>query len=406
MSLRVLYIHVIGEFGGASRSLFEAVRALPEGSVTPAFVTARGTVEPFFARLGPVWSARGISKFDHTWYGRYRGARWLVPLRELAYLPSTVCVLWTARRQLRGVDIIHLNEVTGLFVLWLAKRWLLPRATVVHVRSLADSNPRLRRTRLMWKFLRNRVDAVVAIDENVRASLPPDLRVDVIHNAFTPRIADQPDPAIEAAFAKLRPGAFKVGFVGNLLRVKGIEELVEAARITRDAGLDVEFVIVGDDAVSSRGLRARVLKWLGLKQNMRADVEAMLDRYALRDRVHLVGFTADIARVYQRMDVLCFPSHYDAPGRPIFEAAFFGVPSIVAVRDPKPDTLVDGVTGIAIAPRDANQLAAAITRLAGDREATRCMGEAARNMATDNFDATRNAARLLSVYKRITGQSG
>ena len=67
------------------------------------------------------------------------------------------------------------------------------------------------------------------------------------------------------------------------------------------------------------------------------------------------------------MDVLCFPSHYDAPGRPIFEAAFFGVPSIVAVRNPRPDTLVDGETGLAIRPHDADELAEAITRLATHR---------------------------------------
>ena len=42
---------------------------------------------------------------------------------------------------------------------------------------------------------------------------------------------------------------------------------------------------------------------------------------------------ANIAQAYARMDVICFPSHYDAPGRPIFEAAFLKVPSIAAVRE-------------------------------------------------------------------------
>ena len=398
--LRVLYLHMIGPFGGASRSLFEAIRAFPAGAVEPLFVTQRGSVTGFFSRLGEVIEARGLSQFDHTRYSHYRGARWLVLLRELAYLPFTVAALGRARRRWRRVDLIHLNEFTGLVALWLARR-LFGAPAVVHVRSVADDNPRLLRTRWLHRLLRRESRAVVAIDETVRASLPADLAVEVIHNGFAPRAAAGSDDALEKKLAALRPESFKVGFVGNLLRVKGIHELVEAARLTRERGIDVEFIVVGDDAAPSRGLKARALKALGLAQNARLEVEAALDRHALRDRFHLLGFTAEIARVYRRMDVLCFPSHYDAPGRPIFEAAFFGVPSIVAVRAPRADTLVDGVTGIAIAPGAAGELADAIARMASEREATRRMGEAARQMAERNFVVERNAGRLLEVYRAV-----
>ena len=45
--IRVLYIDGDGPFGGASRSLFEAVRALPDGTVAPYFVASRGTALDF-----------------------------------------------------------------------------------------------------------------------------------------------------------------------------------------------------------------------------------------------------------------------------------------------------------------------------------------------------------------------
>jgi len=403
--LRVLYLHMIGPFGGASRSLFEAIRAFPAGAVEPLFVTQRGSVTGFFSRLGEVIEARGLSQFDHTRYSHYRGARWLVLLRELAYLPFTVAALGRARRRWHRVDLIHLNEFTGLIALWLARR-LFGAPAVVHVRSVAEDNPRLLRTRWMHRLLRHESRAVVAIDETVRASLPADLPAEVIHNGFAPRAAAGNDAALEKKLAALRPDSFKVGFVGNLLRVKGIHELVEAARLTRERGIDVEFIVVGADAQPSRGIKARLLKALGLEQNAGHEVSAALERHGLRDRFHMLGFTSEIACVYQRMDVLCFPSHYDAPGRPIFEAAFFGVPSIVAVRTPRADTLVDGVTGIAIAPGAAGELAEAIVRLAGDRaEATR-MGEAARQMAERNFVIERNADRLLEVYRHVCASAG
>lgn len=398
--LRVLYLHMIGPFGGASRSLYEAIRAFPPGAVEAHFLTQSGSVEPYFAQLGEVQTVRGMAKFDHTRYSHYRGLRWLVALRELAYLPATLVGLREAHRRWGAVDIIHLNEFTGLGVLWLAKRFFGAPA-VVHVRSVAEDQPRLRRTRWLHRLLRRQAQAVVAIDQNVRASLPSDLPVEVIHNAFAPGKAAGQDAAFQARLKGLRPESFKVGFVGNLLLVKGILDLVEAAALLVQRGLDVEFLIVGDDVQSSRGLRANLLKRAGLAQNMRTEVEAALTRHGLLGRVHLLGFTAQIALAYKRMDVLCFPSHYDAPGRPIFEAAFFGVPSIVAVREPRADTLVHGVTGLAVPPEQPQALAAAIERLATNKEAAVQMGAAARQMAEDNFSVQRNAARLLSVYQRI-----
>jgi glycosyltransferase involved in cell wall biosynthesis len=330
--------------------------------------------------------------------------RWLVLLRELAYLPFTIAALARAKRRWQRVDLIHLNEFTGLIPLLIARR-LFGAPALIHVRSVAAADPRSLRTRWMQRTMRRAARAVVAIDETVRESLPADLAVDVIHNAFSPQAASGTDAHLEARLQALRPESFKIGFVGNLLRVKGIHELVEAARITRERGLDVEFLVVGDDAQPSRGIKARLVKALGLAQNVRAEIEAELDRLALRDRFHLLGFSAEIGRAYRRMDVLCFPSHYDAPGRPIFEAAFFGVPSIVAVRRPRADTLVDGVTGIAFTPGRADELADAIERLARDCAQATAMGEAARQMAECTFDVRTNAGALLAVYRRVCADS-
>lgn len=402
MTLRVLYLHFTGAFGGASRSLSEAVGSFPEGAVTPLFVTQRGSVRDAFGKLGEIVETRGLSQFDHTRYSHYRGLRWLVVLRELAFLPSTVIGLRRAWRKWRDVDLIHVNEFSGLIALRIARRWFDAPA-VSHVRSVLNDDRRLLRTRWLHRMFRNDVQGVVAIDETVRASLPSDLAVQVIHNGFSPHSAER-DPGLAASLGVLRSESFKVGFVGNLLRVKGIVELVEAARATRDAGLDVEFLIVGDDAKPSRGWKSWLLARLGLQQSVRAEVEALLDRYRLRDRVHLLGFTRDIGTAYARMDVVAFPSHYDAPGRPVFEAAFYGVPSIVAVREPRPDTIVPGVTGIAIEPGNVEQLAAAITRLANDRSAAGRMGEAARQMARSQFDARANAAKLLALYRHVCGR--
>ncbi|WJR76364.1 glycosyltransferase family 4 protein [Bradyrhizobium sp. NP1] len=402
--MRVLYIHMTGAFAGGCRSLYEAVRALPEGEVQSLFVAPRGSVHDFFARIGEVLDTWGMSQFDNTRYSYYRGLRWLVALRELAFLPATLMVLHRAHRRWNSVDLIHVNEITGV-VPWLIARRLFKAPVVVHVRSVVRNDAGSQRTRWINSLLRDKADAVIAIDETVRGSLPPELAVDVIHNSFSLAAPKDADGRFVDRLS-LKPGSFKVGFVGNLLRVKGIFELIEAARLTREQGVDAEFIIVGGDAGRSGTLWSRLLNRLKLGQDVGSEVRAKIAEYGLEDRVHMAGFTADVAQAYACMDVLCFPSHYDAPGRPIFEAAFLRIPSIVAVRKPTSDTLLDGVTGLAVPPRDAGALADAIAVLAADRGRAAQMGAAAHELAVSNFLPERNSMKLLALYKRVLARAG
>jgi glycosyltransferase involved in cell wall biosynthesis len=399
MALRILYLHFTGAFGGASRSLLEVVSELASEHVTPMFITQHGSVVNYFSKLGPVISAKGLTQFDNTRYSHYRGARWLVLFRELAYLPYTIHALSVARRQFGAVDIIHVNEFTGLITLWLAKLFFHAPA-IVHVRSVARDDAGSLRTRFVNYLFHKLAARVIAIDQNVRASLPSSLPVNVIHNSF--RVKSQADTDENTrALALLSPTSFKVGFVGNLLKVKGIIELIQSAHILKSKGFDIEYVVVGDDVKPSKGIKSYVLGLLGLQQNSRAEIERMLDEYDLRSNVHLIGFTSNIGQIYRSVDVLCFPSHYDAPGRPIFEAAFFSVPSIVAVQNPYEDTLVHGVTGLAILPKSVNEIVSAIEYLMNNPEKCRSMGAAAKALAEKNFDVARNSAELLSVYQSM-----
>ena len=51
----------------------------------------------------------------------------------------------------------------------------------------------------------------------------------------------------------LRPASLKIGFVGNLHHSKGLFDLLEAAKLVRAAGRDVEYAIVGGVTVVDRG---------------------------------------------------------------------------------------------------------------------------------------------------------
>jgi glycosyltransferase involved in cell wall biosynthesis len=403
--MRILYIDGDGPLGGASRSLFEVVRPLSAGEVDPYFVAVQGTALEFYNQVArDSVTTRGLTKFDNTRYSHYRGVRWLILLREIFYLPFTLVILLRAKQKWKRVDLIHINEVLCI-VPGLIAKLLFHAPLVVHVRSPTRQDEKSRRCRWLVNRLRENASAVIAINQNTRATLPADIDVDVIQNSFTPKVLPAPDQAMLAKLDGLRPGSLKVGFVGNLHCSKGIFDLLEAAKLVKAAGRDVEFLIVGGGTVSDRGLKAWALNRVGLAQNVQKELTARVRVERLSDIFHLLGPTVDIQRVYERMDVVAFPSHFDAPGRPVFEAAFSSVPSIVSVENPYPDTLVNGETGLAIPAKNPQKLAEAIMHFADHRNEVHRMGKNARQLAETNFNPESNAKKLLTVYTRVIKNS-
>lgn len=395
--MRVLYIHMIGSFGGASRSLLELVRSLTPDTIEPFFVMPAGSAAKEIYKVSSniitVW---GISQFDNTKYSRYRGMRWLILVREIAYLPSTVFGLLYARWLWGNVDIIHINEVTGVLP-WLMARLIFKAPVVVHVRSVVNNDQNSFRTRMISSLLKSYAEAVVAIDYNVRNSLPSDQSVYIIHNSYTNTVVESNKQFLHI-LKKLKPNSFRVGFVGNLLRVKGLIDLIEAAKILYLEDLNIEYIIVGDQTRDSKGMIQKLVKRLGLSQDIKEDIYQLIAQYGLMDKFHFTGFTNDITSVYSQMNVLCFPSHFDAPGRPIFEAAFSCVPSIACVSSPCEDTIIEGQTCLTVSPKDPVALANAIRSLANNPEFARTMGVNAQILAHKNFNINTNAKKMLDIY--------
>ncbi len=391
--LRVLYVHHAGPFGGASRSLFELIRSFPAGSVRPFVLTRNGQFKTLLEREGiEVISCRGVAQFDNTRYSYYRDARWLVLLRELVYLPITLWGLLRARRSWGQFDVIHINDLTLVPAIWLAKR-LFFCPIVVHVRSVQRPMTD-KRGHVLRRILAACASRFIAIDETVRRSLDGYLEPVVIHNGLV--VSPRSKEIIERG-----SDVFTVGMVGGLARAKGCLEFVEAARICRNRGVKVRFVFVGQSMRKQSLIRDTMLRWLGLSQEIEQELQLAISSASLQATVEFWPFTLDLGSVYRQLDVLCFPSHFDAPGRPIFEAALYGVPSIAAITQPTPDTIIDGSTGIVIPPQRADRLAEAILSLAQDSKTTRAMGARARELALENFDIDKNALRVLNLYKEL-----
>lgn len=391
--LKILYLHPFAAYGGATKSLSELIGAMPDGAVDGIALAPLGAGALSLTGVGvKVLPIRGLAQWDDTRYGHYRGGRWLILLRELVYWPGSLLALRRAAKH-GPYDLIHCNEITALLVGVVAKRWL--RAPLlVHVRSLQRSGGG---TVTAWiqGLLHRHADAVVAIDEAVRRTLPRSLQVEIIHNGM--KLASAP------CVRERRPEApLCVGIIGVLHRSKGVYEMLDAVRLLRDRGVFVQVKVVGANGHKLSGVRGWLLRKLDFARDVRSELEAFVKQHRLHELVEFTGFMADIRPVYAELDVVCFPSHLDAPGRPVFEAALFGLPTIVAMRHPTADVIVHGETGLCIAEPTPAAIAEAIEVLARDRDHARTMGLRARQLAIGRFDSSVCATRMLELYRRLT----
>ena len=394
--LRVLYLHPASAFGGASKSLIELYAILRTKDVSGVVLTPRGSAGDACRAAGfDVRNTRGLSQFDNTRYGYYRKQRWLIVLRELVLLPFSLFALWRLRHE--SFDLIHVNEVT-LLPLGILAKYFLRVPLIVHVRSLQRKPQDGIRSRWVNVLLRRHADAVVPIDHTVAATLAEDLPLTVVHNGL--KVSKSTEP--------VRSGenqVVQVGFLGVLIPLKGIFELLEAMRILKARGVRIRCLVAGENARQLSGIKAWVLGKLGFARDVMAELEAFIHKEGLEEAVQLLGFISDVRQIYPQLDILCFPSFLDAAGRPVFEAAFYAIPSIVAVQNPMPDAILHEVTGLAIPLPDPVLIADALQKLVDDPASRRRMGQQAQVWAEKTFSIEANAERMLDLYRHVLSRS-
>jgi glycosyltransferase involved in cell wall biosynthesis len=108
----------------------------------------------------------------------------------------------------------------------------------------------------------------------------------------------------------------------------------------------------------------------------------------------------ELLRLYRTSDIFVLPSGTETFGIAAVEAAAAGLPVVATVTGGLKDLVVEGATGFVVEPGDVAGLARAMARLAEDRELRQRLGAAGRARAVEQFDAFRNAGRLVDLALR------
>ena len=287
------------------------------------------------------------------------------------------------RRQLREIDydIVHFHTKRAhTLALWLPRGRGRPKYVVT--RRMDYVEPRGWYTNLLYN---RRVDGVVAISQAIGEVLVgagvDKKKIRMISSGIDPRMfqhirPQKPDP----------DNPIVVGCLGGLEERKGHRYLLEAAALLKADGLKLRYQIGGTGP-------------------MRARLEEEVARLDLGAEVRFFGFVADAAQFLASTDIFAMPSLYEGLGVAALEAMAAGK-AVVATRvGGLMESIVDGVNGFLVPPRDPVGLASAIAKLARSHVLAESMGNQGRERVRQKFSLKNMALQNESYYYDILAAS-
>jgi len=176
-------------------------------------------------------------------------------------------------------------------------------------------------------------------------------------------------------------------YVGRLKRYKNLDCLLLALHSLAADTPDVQLAVIGDG--DQRDRLTKLARQLGVTE-----------------RVVFCGPTGDGALTHWLSTawVAVNPSSKEGWCLGVMEAARYGVPAVGADVPGLRDSIVDGETGLLVAPGDPVRLCDALRRLIGDAELRRAMGQSARQRAR-GFRWEQAAAKTLRIIEALVDQS-
>lgn len=172
-------------------------------------------------------------------------------------------------------------------------------------------------------------------------------------------------------------------FLGRLDASKGILDLLEAVAGIRAVIPDVRLACAGD------GNRIGVARYA--------------ERLGIADAVKFTGWVGPSGKraLLETAAVFALPSYEEALPMSLLEAMAAGVPPVVTPVGGVPEVVVDGLSGLVVAPGDKASLQRALQKLLIERRLGAKLGAAARESVRARFAPERALPVLEEIYRSL-----
>lgn len=186
------------------------------------------------------------------------------------------------------------------------------------------------------------------------------------------------------------PDAMVATFIGRLAKDKGIGVLAEAWPLVIREFPQMRLVLAGE-ADATDPIAPEVMTRLEKEPSV----------------ISLGGVAREeIPSLYEATDICVLPTFREGLSQVALESGAMGVPIVSSNVSGLVDSVVNGVTGILVEPRNPGALAAAICRLAASAELRAQMGRAGIEHVQTNFSEQRVNGEWMTEYRNLTASVG
>jgi colanic acid/amylovoran biosynthesis glycosyltransferase len=185
------------------------------------------------------------------------------------------------------------------------------------------------------------------------------------------------------------PGApYRILSVGRLDWAKGYEFALDAVARVRDAGIPVEYTILGE------GQYEEALIFAARQNNLLQSGVVRFMGAVPRESV---------LKFYLEADVMLHPALEEGFCNAVIEAQAMELPIVASDAGGLPENVEDEVTGFVVPRRDSGAMAQRLIQLARDPELCRQLGRAGREHVRRHFDISSQVGEFVSLYESLAG---
>ncbi|MFK8113752.1 MAG: glycosyltransferase family 4 protein [Rubripirellula sp.] len=178
-----------------------------------------------------------------------------------------------------------------------------------------------------------------------------------------------------------------IGKIARLFHLKGHEDLVAAAAQVVESNPRVRFLLVGDGI-------------------LRDQLKHQISSLGLDEHFIFAGLVppSEVPRLIGAMDILVHTSYREGLARALPQALIAGLPVVSYDVDGAREVTVTDETGILVPPRQVDQLAAALAKLAADQPWRQQLGRAGQRRFTDQFRHQTMTRLIREQYEQVLGR--
>jgi L-malate glycosyltransferase len=306
----------------------------------------------------------------------------LVPLAPRSEVDLSAA--WKLSRIIRQFDppIVHAHDPHSVAMAGLAlsfsasesRRLVASRRVDFHLQKHSFSR---------WKY--RQVDLFIAASLAIRDILEhdgiPGSQIVVVHDGIdVAKIGRLPAEEIHAELWLPR-GAPILVHVGALVPHKGQKFLVQAMPQVLHDVPDAHLIVFGEG-------------------ELRPALERQIRELHLEKHVVLAGFRPDVLQLMKSADLFVMSSVTEGLGSTVLDAMAMKLAVVGTRAGGIPEAVVDGETGVLVAPGHPAELATAIVRLLKNPALRARMGEAGLARVTEHFGVGRMLQQTLKAYRR------